>query len=522
MATTMTTNAAEYRVESSPASNGIVEESVIKSGPKSHLEKKYGLLTAICLVVGAVIGSGIFFMNETIFNVTGGRLYLAVIAWLIGGIIMFVMMWTWGQLARHKHGMNGLMDFSDQLVGRRFSYYLTWFLGTILYPSFVAVLAWVTARFTAILFGWSQPNTSGPVWMLAGVYLIGLYAVNVLSPRLAGKIQISTTIIKVIPLLLMGIVGLIVGLANGNVAENMQYVRDPAAIAGNPLYLAILATVFAYAGSEEVLMMNSEIRDSKRNLPRAIVIGSLLIIAIYVIYTIGVFGSTGVDSLREAGGIRLAFENLFGNAFGTALIVFIIISCLGAMNSAMMAGSRSFYSLAIRGMGPRPDYTRVVDAKTDMPGTSSVISLIFCGLMMLLIFANAQDYPYHIRWFGNVSIPITSLTPITLMSFYIPIFIQVMRKERGWNFFNRFVMPALAIAGALLLIYMVFDTNPVGMAIYLGIFAFIMFLGWLFNHLNRARRMADNGYLAGDDFYGQNLELTDSPVDEVPVLVREG
>jgi len=448
------------------------------------LEKKYGLLTAICLVVGAVIGSGIFFLNETVFAATGGRLYLAVIAWLIGGAIMFVMMYVWGQLAKNKEGMNGLMDFSDHLVGRTYSYFLTWFLGTILYPSFVAVLAWVTARFTAILLGWSQPNTSGAVWMLAGVYLIGIYTLNVISPKLAGTFQVSTTFIKVIPLILMGIVGIIIGTTSGTMSVNFTYVRELQE-GVNPLYVAVLATVFAYAGAEEVLMMNSEIKDSKKNLPRAIVIGSLIIIAIYVFYTIGVFGSTYATTLSTPGGIRLGFQNMFGEPFGNVLIVFIIISCLGAMNSAMMAGTRSFYSLAIRNIGPNPEFVKTVDAKTDMPPTSAAISLIFCGVMMFLIFANAQDYPYHVRWFGDVSIGITSLTPITLMSFYIPIFVNVMRKEKSWNAFNRFVMPGLAIAGALLLIYMVFDTNPVGAFFYLIGFAAIMGLGALFLVLNR-------------------------------------
>jgi APA family basic amino acid/polyamine antiporter len=454
-----------------------------------NLQRKYGLLTAICLVVGAVIGSGIFFLNETIFAATGGRLYLAVIAWLIGGSIMFAMMYVWGQLAKEKEGMNGLMDFSEQLLGQKYSYFLSWFLGTILYPSFVAVLAWVTARFTATLLQWDQPNTSGAVWMLAGVYLVGIYTMNVLSPKLAGRFQVSTTFIKVIPLILMGVVGIIAGIVTGTTVENLAYVSFPVD-GGNPLYVAVLATVFAYAGSEEVLMMNSEIKDSKRNLPKAIIIGSIIIISIYVIYTIGVFGSTYARYLSSPGGIRLGFTNIFGDVAGSILIVFIIISCLGAMNSAMMAGSRTFYSIALRDLGPKPDVVKSVDKKTDMPPSSAAISLIFCGLIMLVVFLNAQDAPYHMRWFGyifgeGISVPITSLTPITLMAFYIPIFIYVMIKEKAWNPFNRFVMPLLSIAGAVLLIYMVFDTNWRGAVIYIVGFAIIMGIGGLFLAFNK-------------------------------------
>ena len=452
------------------------------------LNKKYGLVTAICLVVGAVIGSGIFFVNETIFGRVGGNLEQAVIAWLIGGAIMFVMMWVWGQLAGSVKGMGGLMEYTDELLGKRYSYYLGWFLGTILYPAFVAVLAWVTARFTGTLLGWDMVNTSGPVWMLAGVYMVGIYVMNVISPKLAGHFQVSTTFIKVIPLILMGIVGLIVGLGNGTMAENMTFVvAEPVS---NPLFYAILSTVFAYAGSEEVLMMSSEIKDRERNLPRAIVIGSIIIIAIYVIYTIGVFGAIDAQTLSTAGGVTAAFQNVFGAAFGNILTVFVIISCLGAMNSAMMAGSRTFYALAIRGTGPSPEHVKQVDRMTDMPPTSAALSLLFCGIIFFIVFANAQDmgaypYVYHRRWFGDVNFAVSSLAPVTLMGFYIPVFIAVMVKKTEWNALNRFIMPLLSIAGAVALIYMVFYTNALGAWWYLGFFGVLMLLAAIFQMFNK-------------------------------------
>ena len=443
-----------------------------------NLNKKYGLLTAICLVVGAVIGSGIFFVNETIFGRVGGNLTQAVIAWLIGGAIMFVMMWVWGQLAGSTKGMGGLMEYTDELLGKTYSYFLGWFLGTILYPAFVAVLAWVTARFTGTLLGWERVNTGGPVWMLAGVYLIGIYVMNVISPKLAGFFQVSTTFIKVIPLILMGIVGLIVGASTGTTAQNLEFVvAEPLS---NPLFYAILSTVFAYAGSEEVLMMSSEIKDRHKNLPKAIIIGSIIIIAIYVIYTIGVFGAIDAGTLSTAGGVTAAFQNVFGQNFGNILTVFVIISCLGAMNSAMMAGSRAFYALAIRGKGPSPEYVKQVDRKTDMPPTSAAMSLLFCGIIFFIVFANAQDAGYHARWFGDINFAVSSLAPVTLMGFYIPVFFAVMLKKNDWNIFNRFIMPGLSILGALALIYMVFYTNALGAMWYLKFFGVIMLLAAVF------------------------------------------
>lgn len=457
---------------------------------EQNLQKKYGLLTAICLVVGAVIGSGIFFVNETIFGQVGGNLTEAVLAWLIGGAIMFVMMWVWGQLAGRTSGMGGLMEYTDDLLGKTYSYFLGWFLGTILYPAFVAVLAWVTARFTGTLLGWEMVNTSGAVWMLAGVYMVGIYVMNVISPKLAGFFQVSTTFIKVSPLILMGVVGIIVGITSGTTAENLTFTVAAETAVSNPLFYAILSTVFAYAGSEEVLMMSSEIKDREKNLPKAIIIGSIIIVAIYVLYTVGVFGAIDARTLSTAGGVTAAFQNVFGSAFGSILTVFVIFSCLGAMNSAMMAGSRAFYALAIRGKGPSPGYVKQVDAKTDMPPTSAAISLLFCGIIFFIVFANAQDmggypYIYHRRWFGDINFAVSSLAPVTLMGFYIPVFFAVMVKQKKWNVFNRFFMPALSIAGAFALIYMVFYTNATGAWWYLAFFGVIMGIAAIFLAFNR-------------------------------------
>ena len=418
---------------------------------KDNLQQKYGLITTICLIVGAVIGSGIFFINETIFGRVGGDLHLAVIAWLIGGAIMFVMLWVWGRLAIGKAGMGGLMEYTDDLIGKTYSYFLGWFLGTILYPAFVAVLAFVSARFTAQLLGWDLPFEGGSTWMLAGIYMIGIYIMNVISPKLAGYFQVSTTFIKVIPLILMGVVGIIAGFLTGT-NDNFSFVVAPevAATFGNPLLYAILSTVFAYAGSEEVLMMSSEIKDREKNIPKAIIIGSIIIISIYVLYTIGVFGAM---DLAAGTGVTAAFQNLFGEVFGNILTVFIIISCLGAMNSAMMAGSRAFYALAIRGKGPHPEAVKQVDKVTDTPPTSSAIHLLFCCLIFFIVYANL------VNWFGTLNFVVSSLAPVTLMGLYVPVFIAVMIKKKEWNVFNRFIMPGLSIVGALALIFMVFYNN---------------------------------------------------------------
>ena len=201
----------------------------------NKLERKYGLFTAICMVVGIVIGSGVFFKAQTILQITNGDMPLGVIAWLIGGAIMLACHpSSIAGMSQKYEKVNGIVDYAEATVGPKYGYYMGWFLSTIYYPSLTAALAWLSARYTLVFLTTMFPNMPllihineggvvvGPECIaLMLFYLCCSYAVNALSPKLAGKIQASTTVIKLIPLGVMAIVGIIAGLASGQLTEEL-------------------------------------------------------------------------------------------------------------------------------------------------------------------------------------------------------------------------------------------------------------------------------------------------------------
>ena len=107
----------------------------------NKLERKYGLFTAICMVVGIVIGSGVFFKAQTILQITNGDMPLGVIAWLIGGAIMLACILTFAGMSQKYEKVNGIVDYAEATVGPKYGYYMGWFLSTIYYPSLTAALA---------------------------------------------------------------------------------------------------------------------------------------------------------------------------------------------------------------------------------------------------------------------------------------------------------------------------------------------------------------------------------------------
>ena len=238
------------------------------------MEKRYGLPTAICMVVGIVIGSGVFFKAEKVLQATKGNMPLGILAWGIVGAIMIICSYVFATMATRYEKVSGLVDYAEATVGRRYAYYVGWFMAVLYTPCLVSALAWISARYFCVLLGWDI--TGGACMTIAGAMLCLDHVLNALAPRLAGRFQVSTTVIKMIPLALMAACGAAVGMMNGRMAENFATMSTGAISTGEGLMASTVAVAFAYEGWILATSINAELRDAKRTLPRALVVGSHL------------------------------------------------------------------------------------------------------------------------------------------------------------------------------------------------------------------------------------------------------
>lgn len=454
---------------------------------ENKLEKKYGLFTAICLVVGIVIGSGVFFKAQTILQKTNGNMPLGIVAWAIGGLIMIFCILAFASMAQKYEKVNGVVDYAEALVSPTYGYYMGWFMTTIYYPAMTSVLAWLSARYTLVFITSVNPDFTMIISAADGGCLIGpecmaltlfflccAYTVNALSPKLAGKFQTTTTVIKLIPLALMAVVGIIYGLMNGMTATNFTTMANVGeAASSNPLLASVCATCFAYEGWIIATSINAELKDSKKNLPRALLIGGVIIVAVYIAYYIGVAGGATNQELIDSGA-TVAFVNIFGNVLGNILNLFIAISCMGTMNGLMLGCCRGMYSVAARGEGPSPNVFSQVDKATNMPNNSAVFGLFVCAAWGLYFFlANLAGSPLVGKFvFDSSEIPI-----VTIYAMYLPIFIMWMKKAKDESVARRFVIPILAFCGSAFMVFACIIGHRFANVYYLIVFAVIMFIG---------------------------------------------
>lgn len=462
----------------------------------TELKKKYGLITAICMVVGIVIGSGVFFKAQNVLQYTQGNMPLGILAWVIGGIVIIVCSYNFATLANKYEKVNGLVDYAEATLGSRYAYMLGWFATTIYYPGMTSVLAWVSARYTLVLFG-SDDITGGLCLALSCFYLCLSYAINALSPIIAGKFQVGSTAVKLVPLVIMAIVGTIVGLKNGNTAAAFQTwnLVEQTGV-GAPLFAAIVATAFAYEGWIIATSINAELKDSKKNLPIALVVGAIIIVAVYILYYIGLAGGAEIADLKDGAGAPTAFLNIFGNVGGTALNAMIVVSCLGTLNGLMVASTRSLYALSARNQGPAVKMFKEVSEQTNMPTNASVFGLLVCGAWLFYFYgANLWGNPETGKpLFGLFSFDSSELPIITIYAFYIPIFLMFIIKHGKENIFKNIVMPLIGIIASAFMVFAAVYAHGITpylnakangefsfpVLFYLIVFAVIMVIGTFF------------------------------------------
>ena len=460
------------------------------------------------MVVGIVIGSGVFFKAQNVLNLTNGNMPLGILAWLIGGAIMICCAYCFATLATKYNNVNGLVDYAEATCGKKYAYKIGWFLTTIYTPCITSVLAWVSARYTLVVFGQMDPTT-GTCLALSGLYLVLSYTINALSPIIAGKLQVSTTAIKLIPIVLMTIVGTIYGLvvvpegmSNSILISNFSTINNSGI---STLFGAVVATAFAYEGWILATTINSELKDSKKNLPKALILGTAIVMIVYIVYYIGVAGGATVQNLME-NGATVAFKNIFGTVGGTILNVFIAVSCLGTLNGLMLSCTRNMYSLAVRKTGPKPEVFEQIDDSTNMPTNSAIIGLSLCAIWLFYFYAanlgmiftanysaenanwlikllgslNTATNTYTVNWFSFDS---SELPIVAIYAMYIPIFIKMM-KEKDLSIMQRIIMPTLAILGSIFMIIAAIYSHKIGVLYFLIVAIIIMILGTKFQSIN--------------------------------------
>ena len=450
-----------------------------------ELEKKWGLPTALAMVIGIVIGSGIFFKAVKVLSLTNGNMRNALLVIGIVGLICIICSSVFAILGKKYYKCNGLIDYAEATCGKKYAYFIGWFSSTVYNPVIAATLSYIAAAYFCMMIGLDMYGQANTGFSILFVFII--IVINMLSPKLAGKIQVSTTVIKLTPIVLMGVIGSIIGIINGNGIEVFQIAQTTNASSSfDGVFAGVCAFAFAYEGWISATTINSELKNPQRDLPLALIIGGIFCTLIYMLYVYSMSATLTPTEIIACGDNlpKITFSNVFGNVAGNVILAFIVISCLGTANGMTMCTLRGFYSLAIRDKGPKPQALSTVDETTGMPLVSSIVGIGLIGFWLFqfstlcmqgpLVYNGTHNPEWLLAWEAD------EIIIVTMYILYVPIFLSMIIKEKELNVFKRFVLPILAIICSIFMSYCAYVAYGIQTVYYLVTFVIIQGIGMYF------------------------------------------
>lgn len=441
-------------------------------------QKRYGLGTAIAMIIGTVIGSGIFFKSDNVLVATGKNVWLGVLAFCIAAFAISFGCITISELAKRSEGSGGVISYADKFCGQHIASSFGWFFALVYYPALCVVVSWVVGIYACMLFG-IQGKLD--IQMLIGFIFLGLCILyNIYWPRFAGYFQQFSTVAKLIPLAVVGAIGLIFGNP-----EHLKVAGMDQATSNLGWISAVAPIAFAFDGWIVATAISSELKNAKKNLPLAMLISPLFILIAYLIYFVGISKLVGVEQITSLGDqhVNIAMSALIGNWGTKVLLTFIIISVMGTVNGVSVAGVRAPYALAERGLFPFSSKLVTKHAKTDMPLISGLAFFIICSAWYIMHY-----FTVKYNWLPNSDI--SEIAIVVQYLLYLVLYYKVIKlfqqKEiQTWT--KGLLFPVFAILGSLIMLYGGLQ-NP--LAPYYVLFCIVvLIMGYAFSKIKQSIKL---------------------------------
>ncbi len=315
---------------------------------KPALLRDLGAAQAVSIVVGVVIGSGIFLVPAEMMQAAGSA-KLVYLAWIVGGIFSFFGAVTYSQLGAMKPQSGGEYIYIRDAFGPLPGFLCGWAWTVVIKPSSLAAISTGIVRilgsfhsFSFLMLPAGQLTASGKAVAIAFVAFISI--VNYVGVRRAGNFQLAFTVLKIVLIII------IAALAFSSVGSWSHFAeRFPGATGGVAGFVAaVTAALWAYDGWSDLNMVAEEVKDPERNIPLALIGGFLVIAALYMLVNAAVqFALPAVAVATSASPMADAVRN---SAIGTAAAIFVsvamIISLTTSLNGVALSGSRMTFALS--------------------------------------------------------------------------------------------------------------------------------------------------------------------------------
>jgi APA family basic amino acid/polyamine antiporter len=496
---------------------------------KREFVRGLGLLDSTMIVIGSMIGSGIFIVSADISRQVGSPGGLLMV-WIVTGILTVAAALSYGELAAMMPHAGGQYVYLREAFSPLWGFLYGWTLFLVIQTGTVAAVAVAFARFLGMMVPWISPN----VWLLKPINVSSGYAVSLSSQQLVGVLMILLltflntrglrlgkwiqnifTSAKTLSLFGLIVVGILLGRNAGAISDNFSSfwtIRgvDPVrpdlsffpmvTAAGGALGFLIafcvaqVGSLFSADAWNNITFTAGEVKNPQRDIPLSLVLGTGIVIALYTLANVAYLVMLRLDQIQHAPDDRVAtaaLQNIFGPAAATVMAVLIIISTFGCNNGLILAGARVYYAMARDRLFFRS--TGRLNAKL-VPAVGLVLQGLWAALLVLprtrlrdASGAPLLDPATGMEQYGNLYGDLLNYVIFAVLVFYVLtiVGIFVLRRKRPeaprpYRAFGYPVVPGLYIlaAGTILVVLAFYRTQTTWPGLLIVLLGIPVYLLW--------------------------------------------
>lgn len=366
--------------------------------------KIFSALSAIAVIVGIVVGIGIFRLPSIVAQNSGSELqYIGF--WLAGGLISIIGALCYAEIATKKPDAGGEYYFLTEAYGPTVGFLFSWGRMTVIQTGSIALASFILGDYATTIYDLGTHSSA----IYAGITVVGLTGLNIWGTHPAKNAQNVMTFLIVSILVVCGVAGFITG---GDISVQEQSSNLTNSSAG----AAMIFVLLTYGGWNEGVYLSAELKDVRKNMSRVLLIGLTVITIIYILINSAYLQVLGLEQLRNSETIGVDLTNsIFGTEGALIMAVIIIISALSTANATIITGARTNYALgrdfnALGWIGKwNPEYNSPINALIVQGGIS--LGLVLLGAYTKEAVSTMVDYTAPVFWFFIL------LTTITLFLF---------------------------------------------------------------------------------------------------------
>jgi APA family basic amino acid/polyamine antiporter len=312
----------------------------------TQLARVLNLKDLTLLIIGSVIGSGIFLVPGRVLTVVGGSVAVALLVWLVGGLLSLLGALTYGELSAAHPQAGGLYVYIRDAFGPMPAFLFGWTMFFAISSGAIATLA--VAFSTTLAQVIAMPMALEKIISVAVILL--LMAINVIGTRTSADVQNWTTAIKVIGILLMSGALLLFGREYTSTGASLWPAEVNGSLASG-FGLAMISVLWAYEGWQYCTFSAGEIINPQRNFPRALFAGTAALIVIYLLANVAYLAALGPAGVAQSSSVAAAsLAAVIGPRVAQLIAIVICISVFSAANSNVLTAPRVYYAMASDGL----------------------------------------------------------------------------------------------------------------------------------------------------------------------------